>query len=291
MAFAVLTKGGSAMDFVKTFAGVLRAMLYRLLKSRMTLVFMLVLIISIVYVIVGLKLIGANTSLSADVSATSSDITLGLSVLAAGASGVDFTRACGMLFVRGSFIAMAVAVFCGVFFASDLRTGAVKNVILGHTGRFAYALAAGVCTFAMTFFAVLAGVVVSLVTLVASGFIVAAPDPMQFVCWIGEVWLSVAAYAVLAVVVALLSKSTVLAAITGFLLGGAAVENLLYSAIGLVTGHPNEVRAIFDGYLAVTVSQLGYGNVLSVGTLLPALVTIVAAIAAGMLIARRRSLA
>ena len=58
-----------------------------------------------------------------------------------------------------------------------------------------------------------------------------------------------------------------------------------------MTGHPNEVRAIFDGYLAVTVSQLGYGNVLPIGTLLPALVTIVAAIAAGMLIARRRSLA
>ena len=133
--------------------------------------------------------------------------------------------------------------------------------------------------------------VASLLALVASGFVVAAPDPVQFVCWIGEVWLSVAAYAVLAVVVALLSKSTVLVAVVGFLLGGAAVENLLYSAIGLITGHPNEVRAIFDGYLAVTVSELGYGNVLSINALLPVLVTIAAAIAAGMLVARRRSLA
>ncbi len=133
--------------------------------------------------------------------------------------------------------------------------------------------------------------VASLLALVASGFVVAAPDPVQFVCWIGEVWLSVAAYAVLAVAVALLSKSTVLVAVVGFLLGGAAVENLLYSAIGLITGHPNEVRAIFDGYLAVTVSELGYGNVLSINALLPVLVTIAAAIAVGMLIARRRSLA
>ena len=133
--------------------------------------------------------------------------------------------------------------------------------------------------------------VASLLALVASGFVVAAPDPVQFVCWIGDVWLSVAAYAVLAVAVALLSKSTVLVAVVGFLLGGAAVENLLYSAIGLITGHPNEVRAIFDGYLAVTVSELGYGNVLSINALLPVLVTIAVAIAAGMLVARRRSLA
>ena len=126
-------------------------------------------------------------------------------------------------------------------------------MILGHTGRFAYAFAAGACTLTITAFAVLVEVVASLLALVASGFVVAAPDPVQFVCWIGEVWLSVAAYAVLAAAVALLSKSTVLVAVVGFLLGGAAVENLLYSAIGLITGHPNEVRAIFDG------DSSGYG--------------------------------
>lgn len=279
------------MSFAKTFADVLKAMLYRLLKSRMTIVLVTVLSVSIVCGIAALKVIGADMSLSADVSATSSDVTLGLSVLAAGTSGVDFARACGMLFVRGSFIAMIVAVFCGVFFASDLKSGAVKNVVLGHVGRLAYGFAAGVCTLAITAFTVLVGIVVSLLALTASGFTVAVSDPVQFACWFGEVWLSVVAYALLAVVVALLSKSAAFAAIAGFLLGGAAVENLLYSAIGLITGHPNEVRAIFDGYLAVTVSELGYGNVLPIDTLLPVLVTIVLAIAAGMLIARRRSLA
>lgn len=150
------------MDFIKTFADILKAMLYRLLRSRMTLVFILILVISIMCGIAALKAIGANTALSADMSATSSDITLGLSVLAA---------------------------------------------------------------------------------------------------------------------------------VVGFLLGGAAVENLLYSVIGLITGHPSEVRAIFDGYLAVTVSQLGYGNVLPADVLLPVLVTIAVAIAVGMLVVRRRSLA
>lgn len=97
-------------------------------------------------------------------------------------------------------------------------------------------LAAGVCTLMITAFAVLVGVVISLAALIISGFAVAVSDPAQFVGWLGEVWLSVAAYAVLAVVVALMSKSMVLAAVVGFLLGGAAVENLLYSVIGLITG-------------------------------------------------------
>ena len=182
------------MEFAKTFAGILRAMLYRLLKSRMTAAFLAVLTILIVYGIAGLKVIGADAALSADASATSSDKALGLSVLAGGTGGVDFIHACGMLFVRGSLISMVVAVFCGVFFTSDLKSG-------------------------------------------------------------------------------------------------AAIENLLYSALGLITGHPSEVRAIFDGYLAVTVSQLGYGNVLTADALMPIFLTIIAAIIAGVLVLQRRSLA
>lgn len=283
--------GGLAMNLTKAFTDIFKAMLYRLVKSRMTVILMAVLSVSIVCGIAALKAIGADTTLSADVSATSSDVTLGLSVLAAGMSGVDFARACGMLFVRGSFIAMIVAVFCGVFFASDLKSGAVKNVILGHMGRLAYGFAAGVCTLAITAFTVLVGIVVSLLALTASGFTVAVLDPAQFACWFGEVWLSVAAYALLAVVVALLSKSAAFAAIVGFLLGGAAIENLLYMVLSLLTGQPDEVRAIFDGYLAVTISQLGYGNALTVDALIPVLVTIIAAIAAGVLVLRHRSLA
>ena len=51
------------------------------------------------------------------------------------------------------------------------------------------------------------------------------------------------------------------------------------------------MRAIFDGYLAVTVSQLGYGNVLTADALMPIFLTIIAAIIAGVLVLRRRSLA
>ena len=62
-------------------------------------------------------------------------------------------------------------------------------------------------------------------------------------------------------------------------------------ALSLLTGHPDGVRALFDGYLAVMVSQLGYGNVLTGDALMPVLLTIVVAIAVGMLVLRRKSLA
>lgn len=192
--FVTLKRGRFCYGICENVCRILRAMLYRLLKSRMTAAFLAVLTILIVYGIAGLKVIGADAALSADASATSSDIALGLSVLAGGTGGVDFIHACGMLFVRGSLISMVVAVFFGVFFASDLKSG-------------------------------------------------------------------------------------------------AAIENLLYSALGLITGHPSEVRAIFDGYLAVTVSQLGYGNVLTADALMPIFLTIIAEIIAGVLVLRRRSLA
>ena len=51
------------MDFIKTFADILKAMLYRLLRSRMTLVFILILVISIMCGIAALKAIGANTAI------------------------------------------------------------------------------------------------------------------------------------------------------------------------------------------------------------------------------------
>lgn len=109
--------------------------------------------------------------------------------------------------------------------------------------------------------------------------------------WLLQVWASVSAYALIAVAVALVSGSSAVSAIAGLLLGGAAVENLLYSSLGLLTGRPDEVRQVFDGYLAVTVSQLGYGNVLPWDAMLPVLTTIVIVAAAGMMIMRRRRLA
>lgn len=273
------------------FANLFKAMAWRLVKSRMTWAFLAAFAALVVAGVTALKALGALAPMAAAVSETSSDVALGLSVLDSASGGVSLVTACGALFVRGSFIAMLVAVFCGVFFAADVRSGAVKNVVQGAGARFSYALAACAVTLCATAAAVAAGTVVSAASLLALGFPLAAPDPLRFAAWLLQVWASVSAYALIAVVVALVSGSSAVSAIAGLLLGGAAVENLLYSALGLLTGRPDEVRQVFDGYLAVTVSQLGYGNVLPWDAMLPVLATIAVVAAAGMTIMRRRRLA
>lgn len=273
------------------FANLFEAMAWRLVKSRMTWAFLAAFAALVVAGVAALKAIGALAPMAAAVSETSSDVALGLSVLDSASGGVSLVAACGALFVRGSFIAMLVAVFCGVFFAADIRSGAVKNVVQGAGARFSYALAACAVTLCVTAAAVAVGTVVSAASLLALGFPLAAPVPLQFAAWLLQVWASVSAYALIAVAVALVSGSSAVSAIAGLLLGGAAVENLLYSALGLLTGRPDEVRQVLDGYLAVTVSQLGYGNVLPWDAMLPVLATIAVVAAAGMMIMRRRRLA
>lgn len=273
------------------FANLFEAMAWRLVKSRMTWAFLAAFAALVVAGVAALKAIGALAPMAAAVSETSSDVALGLSVLDSASGGVSLVAACGALFVRGSFIAMLVAVFCGVFFAADIRSGAVKNVVQGAGARFSYALAACAVTLCATAAAVAVGTVVSAASLLALGFPLAAPVPLRFAAWLLQVWASVSAYALIAVAVALVSGSSAVSAIAGLLLGGAAVENLLYSALGLLTGRPDEVRQVFDGYLAVTVSQLGYGNVLPWDAMLPVLATIAVVAAAGMMIMRRRRLA
>lgn len=273
------------------FTNLFKAMAFRLAKSRMTWAFLAAFAALVVAGVVSLKALGSLAAMAAAVSDTSSDVALGLSVLDSASGGVSLVAACGALFVRGSFVAMLVAVFCGVFFAADVRSGAVKNVVQGAGARFSYALAACAVTLCATAAAVAAGAAVSAASLLALGFPLAAPGPLQFAAWLLQVWASVSAYALIAVAVALVSGSSAVSAIAGLLLGGAAVENLLYIALGLLTGRPDEVRQVFDGYLAATVSQLGYGNVLSWDAMLPVLTTIVIVAAAGMMIMRRRRLA
>lgn len=273
------------------FANLFEAMAWRLAKGRMTWAFLAAFAALVVAGVAALKAIGALEPMAAAVSETSSDVALGLSVLDSASGGVSLVAACGALFVRGSFIAMLVAVFCGVFFAADIRSGAVKNVVQGAGARLSYALAACAVTLCATAAAVVVGTVVSAASLLALGFPLAAPEPLRFAAWLLQVWASVSAYALIAVAVALGSGSSAVSAIAGLLLGGAAVENLLYSAFGLLTGRPDEVRQVLDGYLAVTVSQLGYGNVLPWDAMLPVLATIAIVAAAGMMIVRRRRLA
>lgn len=266
------------------------SMLYRLVKTRMTWVFLGFYTLTIIVGSAALKAVGADAALQAKMAETSSEVTLGLSVMTS-AAGADILQACGLLFVRGSVISMFAAAFCASFVVSDLRTGFIKNLMQVRGGRLVYAVSAAVVTACVCAAYVVTGVAISLISLTAAGFSMAPLDVRQFIPWCAEVAATSYAYALIAVLVALLTRSAVASVLSGLMLGGAAVENLLYTALGLVTGHPEEVRQVFDGYLAVTISQLGLGSVQSWEALVPVAVTVAVAIVVSAGIMRRRRLA
>lgn len=267
-----------------------RSMLYRLVKTRMTLVFLAVFVILVGAGIVTIKVLGANQSLMSTISETSSDITLMVGVVSPSVSGAALENFCGSLFVRGSAIAMFVAAFCAVFIAADLRSGYLKNLMQAQGGRLSYALAATITIACVCVGYVLAGVLVTVLGALVAGIHLAMPAMPGFVLWCIEVAAVCYAYALLAALVAFLTRSSAAGVLAGLLLGGAAAENLLYSALGLITGHPDEVRQLFDHYLAVSISQLGLGTMQSWESIVPMAVTIVLALAAAAIIMRRRSL-
>ena len=267
-----------------------RSMLYRLVKTRMTWVFLAVFVILVGAGIVTIKVIGANQSLMSTISETSSDITLMVGVVSPSVSGAALESLCGSLFVRGSAIAMFVAAFCAVFIAADLRSGYVKSLMQAQGGRLSYALAAAIVIACVCVGYVLAGVSATVLGALVTGIHLAIPAMPGFVLWCVEVAAVCYAYALLAALVAFLTRSSAAGVLAGLLLGGAAAENLLYSALGLITGHPDEVRQLFDHYLAVSISQLGLGTMQSWESIVPTTVTIVLALAAAAIIMRRRSL-
>lgn len=272
------------------FLNMFRAQAWRLVKSRATWIVLAVFAAFIAAGVAALAALTADERTAVFVMKTSSDISRGVSAVSR-EGGVEIVQACGALFVKGSAVAMFAAVFSGVFVASDVRTGAIKGVVQGRYGRLCYAVAAISLAAVVSALYVAMGIAVSALSLLAAGFPLAAPDLPRLCGWAAEVTASVWAYSALTVAVALVSKSAVATTVAGLLLGGAAAENVLYSAFSLATGRPDEVRAVFDGYLAVAISRLGDGSVLPAEATVPALATLAAALAVCVLAMRRKSLA
>ena len=159
------------------------SMLYRLVKTRMTWVFLAVFVILVGAGIVTVKVLGANQSLMSTISETSSDITLMVGVVSPSVSGAALESLCGSLFVRGSAIAMFVAAFCAVFIATDLRSGYVKNLMQARGGRLSYALAATLVIAGVCVAYVLVGVAATVLGALITGIKLSVPAMPDFILW------------------------------------------------------------------------------------------------------------
>ena len=200
-------------------------------------------------------------------------------------------RVYGVSLVAGSFIAMGVGVAMGEFAAGDFKSGFVKNLVQVRGGRTSYALALAVCALVLAAVSVAVGVLVIDTTLRLQGYAAVPPSFDEMLQWFAQVTLCVAAYAAIVVFLSVATGSETIAVLGAVFLGGGAIESVLQLVLANIPGIPAVLRDCLDGYLAADIGLLGQGIICDPMTYVQAGATILVACAACVLVMRRRSLA
>ncbi len=197
----------------------------------------------------------------------------------------------GVSFVGGSFLAIGAGVAMGYFAALDLKSGFAKNLVQAQGGRIAYAVALIVCSVVLAVVTTAVGMLIVEATLRLQGYDPAAPSAEEALQWFAQVALCVSAYASMAVLVAVATKSETAAVFAAIFLGGGTVESLAQLVLANIPGIPAALRDCLDGYLAVDLATLGQGAVCDPMTYVQAGATILVVGGLAALVMRRRALA
>lgn len=196
----------------------------------------------------------------------------------------------GVSFVGGSFIAIGVGVAMGYFVAEDLKSGYAKNLVQAEGGRASYAVAALVCALVLAAATTALGMLVVETTLRLQGYVPAAPSATEALQWFAQTALCIAAYATIVVLLAIATKSDTVAVLAAVFLGGGTVESLGQFVLANIPGAPSALRDCLDGYLAADLNTLAQGIVCDSMAYVQAIVTVLIVGTASMLVMRRRSL-
>lgn len=196
----------------------------------------------------------------------------------------------GSGYVSGSFFAMFAGVFAVSFAAGDVKTGYMKNLVQASGGRVSYALAIVAVAVVSTLWFMLVGIAVTAVALpiVGQGYLV--PSLSDCLLWIVQVLAVVSAYAVIAVLMTVLTKSEVVGVVVAILLGSGAAETVLNLVLSNIPVLPMAVRTCLDGFLAVDLAQLAAGMAAGSNALVEGGLTLVVAAVLVVVVLRRRRL-
>ena len=198
----------------------------------------------------------------------------------------------GISFATASFITMAASIVMGYFVASDFKSGFMKNLIQARGGRVSYAAAMVVCAVILACVATLVGIVIVEATLRVQGYAVALDTPfLDVLQWFAQVALCTAAYASLIVLVAIATKSETIAVIGGLFISGGAIEQLGGNILEGMPGIFAVLRRFLSSYLTADMEALAEGVICEPLVYAQALGTILVAGMLASLIMRRRSLA
>lgn len=254
----------------------LRAVLYRMAKSTLFLSFT-VAIAACACLIPALCLLAPSLALSFDFG----EMLAGMTIL----------RIFGNTFLSGSFLGMMAAALAASLMASDFKTGYVKNLVQARGGRVSFVIAYVVAAAVASLWLAIVGfaVLVAGLAIVGQPFLLSSASDV-LLCF-AQVLVVLVAYCALALLVVVVTRSEVLGAVAGLFLGGGACEGALNLVASNIPWFPTEVRTFFDGYLNADLAQLASGMLTGTGSFLEGGVTLLAAAALAVLVARRRGLA
>lgn len=196
----------------------------------------------------------------------------------------------GVSFMSGSFVAIGVGVAVSEFVAEDFKSGYVKNLVQARGGRVSYAVAVVACALAIATATTLFGMLVVEGALRLQGYAPVQPPAAEALQWLVQVVLCCAAYATVAALIAIVTKSEAVAVLAAIFLGGGAVESVCKLVLANIPGIPVALRDCLDGYLATDLATLAQGAVCDPMAYVQAGATVLVVGAACVLVMRRRSL-
>lgn len=255
-----------------------RAQLYRLAKSRFTVLYAIVFFLIALATPFALWLNGVWPAFAATGFVVVPDEPL------------PSLQLYGVSFVGGSFLAIGAGVAVGYFVAEDFKSGFAKNLVQTRGGRVSYVLATVVCLVVLVAATTVFGMLVVELALRVQGYVPVLPSVAEAFQWFAQVTLCASAYATMALLVGVVTKSETVTVLGAVFLGGGAVESLLKLVLANVPGVPVAVRDCLDGYLAVDLGVLAQGIICDPVTYVQAGATILVVGAVAVLVIRRRSL-
>ena len=273
---------------------ILRSEFYRMIHGRLLWICLLLFEALLLISAIMMAVVVDNAETIATLTATSSDVAHMIDAL----NHASSLQLYGQGFVSGSWIAMLTCIFVAIFFMSEFRTGAIKNMMQAQGGRMTFAAAGMVVCAAAALIFVVAGVVGCELFFRLAGFSFQMSGIAEVALWFLQVWLVVFAYTSIVYLAACTTQSTVFSVIIGFLLGGYALENVLTgmaNAVAALTGHLPAFDALANFFmndsLMVYLSALSSGNASDPSVFGVAAGVVIVMAVINVLVMRRRSLA
>ena len=196
----------------------------------------------------------------------------------------------GVSFLGGSFAAIGVGVAVSEFVAEDFKSGYVKNLVQARGGRVSYAVAVVVCALLIAVATTLFGMLVVEGALRLQGYSPVPPSAAEALQWLVQAALCCAAYATVSALIAIAIRSEAVAVLAAVFLGGGTAESVCKLVLDNVPGFPASLRDCLDGYLATDLATLAQGAVCDPMAYVQAGATVLVVGAACVLVMRRRSL-